>query len=1115
MNLSFTKKIVFPMFIIGVSLLNSQNIATQCTGISPLAAVTAVQNQNVNCQPSSSTWTNKYRNQSSYIPNANTALITLNITLHIFTNSDGTALPGGWESNPSAVGNPALLNSYLAPMINGNSDRFSVLRSANYAPSFMTSQYLDSKIQYSVTNVYYYPNTSLYYGINATGFNQFSFIETYYPSGRLEEGLPIIISMNGKNQLSGWNNKPAIETSVTYYDPLFFRAALRHEILHCFGLGHIYQDHGCGGGNGGADWAAFASPCGTNDYLSDVFVPGQTTCEVWTGNCANDGSPIYGTAPPSNSPCNSCYEKIAGINLSNNVMSAGNMDWFSPLQMGRRIRAMRLNPVDLGLPVNPLRSFAADLPSDHTNTWNITANETWDFDIQMYEDIVVKTGNTLTIKCRVNMAKEGVIKVEKGAKLVIDGGEVTTWSKSGRWQGVQLHGTSSLNQNYSGGYAINQGMINIINGGTIRDAEIGVFNGLSSIGSPFFVIGGTTGGVILADNANFINNVRDVVMVSYSFTDKSYFNNCNFRTTGVLKANALPLEHVNLAQVTGINFTRCKFEYLAGNTFNINQRRTGIYASDATFRVDHVCNNNITPCTGGFTKNIFNGLSNGIYIENTNPLRVPVIANTDFNNIIYNSTYAMNINSFIYEKNNINGPGIGSATGLYLNQCKLYNVRNNIFNNSVGSFFNVGVASNNSTNGLHQIYRNTFSNLFTGILAMNNNSGSTNNTDGLRMNCNDFTVVNNAFDISLTQSSTGGVAPTVMTNQGMTGNFLTFVRNRYAASCGGEQKWGVQGISIKSYNHPTTGDAQSRPDLPNSTCKDPLLNVLNGGGVYSPNHCPETQSSGGGGGGGGSSRIININNSITNLATNEKNVAGRFIYNNPDLQGYYAEKLNYYLTDSLEANNDSVIAVLLDVNNPMPDKDELLTYAYLNNGQIAKARQQSNKIASNNPDLSNFQNALIDLTSNKTYSGIGSNQSNSSKMMAANFNSDLPGVKVLNKLVNKIDYYIPRELPKLENGSDNLSNLESIAAYNLMGKYDVIVYPNPSNTFINYQFTSEAIGVLEVNVFDTLGKLVYETKSKNGEMIQISMQELPAGVYHLVCKNGKTVVDQQKLVKIN
>lgn len=34
-------------------------------------------------------------------------------------------------------------------------------------------------------------------------------------------------------------------------------------------------------------------------------------------------------------------------------------------------------------------------------------------------------------------------------------------------------------------------------------------------------------------------------------------------------------------------------------------------------------------------------------------------------------------------------------------------------------------------------------------------------------------------------------------------------------------------------------------------------------------------------------------------------------------------------------------------------------------------------------------------------------------------------------------------------------------------------------------------------------------------MIQISMQELPAGVYHLVCKNGKTVVDQQKLVKIN
>ena len=107
---------------------------------------------------------------------------------------------------------------------------------------------------------------------------------------------------------------------------------------------------------------------------------------------------------------------------------------------------------------NDIRRFAKETISDHVNVKNIAASETWDFDIQMYEDIIVKTGNTLTIKCKLWMAKEGKIKIEKGAKLVVDGGEINTWSKTGLWKGIEVDGNSSQNQNVSGGYGVSSTM---------------------------------------------------------------------------------------------------------------------------------------------------------------------------------------------------------------------------------------------------------------------------------------------------------------------------------------------------------------------------------------------------------------------------------------------------------------------------------------------------------------------------------------------------------------------------------------------------------------------------------------------------------------------------------
>ena len=1085
---------------------------------------------------SSPAFLTKYSRQNTYIPTVNDPILTLKVTVHLFINSDGTNIWTNYTNHDSirkvfqTIYWPTLRFTN-APLINptalaDQNDRYSYPRTANYNPSNYypqpTTQY-DSRIRYEVTNIYIYENTSLCQNVNmSTNLTTLvNYINTF-GTDRLNEGLPIISNLNSSYGYQTWiNGRPAVASPLTPYDAPFYNAHLSHEIGHCMGLGHTYYDLN-GGGN---DWNYFnGMPCNysnTNDFLSDVFPTNNSFCTNTTNY-------------PPVAPCNVCMEKAnygpQQFLFSNNLMGGNNGNtWMSPLQMGRRYRNLHIIP---SFNNNRIREFVKDQISQSSNPWTITQDELWDFDIQLYKDILVKTGNTLRVTGKIAMARLGKIVVEPGAKLILDGGELTTWSKIGRWQGVQLQGNSSLNQNYNFGYAINQGMINIINGGTIKDAEMGIFNGLGTVGQPFFIIGGTTGGVIIADNANFINNVRDVVMASYSFNDKSYFNNCKFRTTGALIGGVLPAEHVNLAAVNNINFTRCNFEYLAGNVFNLNQRRTGIYSMDATFRVDHACNNNVNPCTGGFTRNVFNGLSNGIYIENTNPLKVPTIANTDFNGIINYNTYAMNVNSFIYEKNNINAAGYGSSTGLYLNQCKLYNVRNNVFtqNASVSNQFEVGIVANNSTNGLHQIYRNTFSNLYVGILAMNNNSGSSNGTDGLRMNCNDFTPISNKFDISLTQTPIGGLPPTVMTQQGTSGSGLTVVRNRYGANCtsywngsqwiGNEEKWAVQGASVKSYNHPTSNDAASRLDLPSTACKDPLVNVVVNPFPYAAIHCPETQSTGGGGGGGGgSARLLKVNNEIKNLSTNNNGENGRFIStSNTDLQGYYAEKLNYYLTDSIESSKDSVIAILLDPNNPIPDKEELLSYAYLNSGQLAKAIQQISQVSINNPVIANYQRSILKMHQEAqlfTGAEITNGRNSSLNTPEAHQSDEIAGVKVLRKILNGIEYYIPRELPRLEIGSFNPEDNQNTLLYEAYGKSNIMLYPNPSNNTVNYLYNGEFLNDLELFVLDATGRIVHNQKYNNGSLVQISIKGFAVGVYQIVCKSGKTVVNQQKLVKID
>ncbi|MBL7921806.1 MAG: T9SS type A sorting domain-containing protein [Bacteroidia bacterium] len=852
-----------------------------------------------------------------------------------------------------------------------------------------------------------------------------------------------------------------------------------HELGHNLGLGHPTTHE---------NYSSVSSAFGCCDYL-----------------VAND---VYLEQP--NPPWDSCNTPGA----SNNLMSQNSacQKYLSPLQMA--IMHYHLRNSMYRVLTTASKNYVTNVNTAFD--LNITSNQTWTVDRYLKGNITVKAGNTLTIKCWVSMAKDARILVEKGAKLVIDGGTVTNFFGA-LWRGIEVAGSSTQNQNVSGGYGLYQGMVNIINGGTLTNADVAINTGTTAANGSFDW--SSTGGIIICNNANFINN-RIGVQYQYYHNpnggNSGSFVRCNFKTNSLLVNGIIPVAHAYMYEVDGIKFSGNSFEYNAGSAYSAANRGAGIVSYDASYFVEQVCNNATNPCTGGYTKNQFVNLYKGISADNTNPLKVPSITNTNFYDCVSHSVYLNNINTVIFSDNYIRTAAVGTGVGLYLNNCKYYNVKNNTFlqNTSGTPKSDVGIYANNSTTGLHKIYRNSFAGFNMGISPQNNNSGSTNNTDGLKMNCNDFTPLANAFDIAMLGSS-----PTVMRIQGKPTspwNNNDLVRNKYAAISGCstcENKWYIVSTSVKTIDHGANSDANTRP-TPQPNNSDIAVNVVNSGlPLNYAFDCPVSES--GGGGGGGSGRLANLNNYINSLSTNNQmaNAKGSAPLILPELKAAWYEKLNYFLLDSLPASKDSVVALLQNNAAGMDDADVQLTYAYINKGDYNMAQQNANSLNNKKADWAALQSSLINLhqNANKAFT-LKTNAAAKGFLQGYSTGPDKDGksnAQSLLKLVDGQDYYIPHLVPLVEEGvkksKENSLIMEEI-------KTSFAVYPNPATNLLNFVYTSKEENTVTVTLTSTLGKVVFTADAKPNTQTKIAMDNFTAGVYMLSVYSGKAQVYQTKVI---
>jgi hypothetical protein len=546
-----------------------------------------------------------------------------------------------------------------------------------------------------------------------------------------------------------------------------------HEIGHTLDLFHVYD------GNNDGIHNNLQFPCCPEtdiidhfDFLSDVFDlndpngnssfcnpnPGLICYHQNIGPNGCDGIAFQNDLEIDGLP-NPCH-----IYGTNNIMGNFNIrfGYISPLQVAKIQRALSLKSV---------RKYVVGSPYDPTPI-EITENETWGMDIQVYNDIVVKSGNTLKVTCRILFPDQAKLVVEPGAVLYLEGDGAILTGFHEMWQGVKLlgdanaaQGTISLSSGVPNldvdGYPIvssSQGVV-IINGGTIENAEEGIFVG-AGFGDLEY---GKTGGIIYAKDATFRNNYRSVALNPYKRNSISQFIDCHFICDNHLKNPAYyndfsdtwkgSQSFVSLWGVKTIRFIDCKFEndinyFLAGEcpgegysrAFDYNNRTDAVGSYDSRYYfISTDPDNPTTP-----KRNEFIGLSRGVHARHSFPDPVNLIScnNALFDNVQYgiiteNSNASWITNNTFLVPNGV-GPFENSAIdpyGVLVNTYKSQRITGNKFfaENTSGSLFNYGLVLRglNNFSSSARVTNNEFDEVTQSIVAMIN-------APSVFIDCNEF-----------------------------------------------------------------------------------------------------------------------------------------------------------------------------------------------------------------------------------------------------------------------------------------------------------------------------------------------------------------------------------------
>jgi hypothetical protein len=694
----------------------------------------------VNCSSSGTDYTNKYRKPTYWVPDNNTPIKTILVNIIVCRDDLGN---NGWQDTPQWRSDLDILYS----RINGI---YSNVQTKGYAltcePSI--SNIIDTRIRFEINEVMFF-NNSAWNSLCCTDAGTDAidnYVRANYPNSRKAINHIFTASYcppgpyaNAMGAYRTNGNYSYVVTNAmwdgTYYMTHWdYTAHFAHEYGHALGLSHTYDTE--------------IRLISHYDFLDDNF-----------GTCAEPSGPCVGPSSSGNvGYLKQCFFSgpsgnplMCGKTLSSGSTIASNT-YISPKSAGRMHRALSMFNSNFGINDKPMHQYVKEQYSYYIPK-EITTNETWDFAIQLYQDLTIKTGSTLTITCEVRMPKNGKIIVEPGAKLVLNGGVITCGWDDGMWQGIEVWGDRTKDQAFT-----NQGYLVMQNGAIIEKAHLGVTLSKGDEGYLY------NGGVIQATNSTFKNNRRSVEFKPYhsptgsADINLSYFNNCTFICDGPLQDVTTytdpfgrqlgSSDFVYLFDVTRVNFRGNTF--INTGTFDADIRGRGINGQDASF--------NVTSLVTGTTtdKNEFIDLTEGIraFTKVSSAVKNAIILNCIFTNVYHGITgniqfSNINTNIFNYIPTGTGGSGpFGvDAWGIYMNGAKGFSISNSNVFNTTGTN-NYGVIVKNSAGFGGTVSQNTFNNLAVATQTELNNPS-------LGISCNNYNTNQVAWAINpLSTSST-------------------------------------------------------------------------------------------------------------------------------------------------------------------------------------------------------------------------------------------------------------------------------------------------------------------------------------------------------------------------
>ncbi len=375
-----------------------------------------------------------------------------------------------------------------------------------------------------------------------------------------------------------------------------------------------------------------------------------------------------------------------------------------------------------------------------TTPFHISSNTTWSVKTFMPVEVTIDSLATLTITDTLLCRSSSRLIVRPGGKLIVDGGTLTSACAGEMWQGIEVVGDRTQHQT-----AANQGTVILRNNATIENAHCAIKTGLA--GNEWL----TAGGIVQCTGATFRNNRRAVEFYSYADTlasgsigdNKSWFKDCTFTLDNnnlFLSQGMQFLNHVTLWDVKGVSFEGCTFEN--STTGNIPDRKHGIYALGAGFKVNTLCNTlDGCNCHGAADTSLFAGFSTAVEVGNDGcPYSVTIDEAKFENNRTGVSIQACNFATvtrctFDLSTNPVN---TRNTLGLRLDNSAGFHVEGNTFQVAANapSSDRWGVYVLGSVKQNNSLYRNGFENLTRGVFVTDTNGlGRT----GLCFSCNTFT----------------------------------------------------------------------------------------------------------------------------------------------------------------------------------------------------------------------------------------------------------------------------------------------------------------------------------------------------------------------------------------